>query len=132
MPASISSRRKARAVRTRRLAIELAERLEAEGKDPATAEQVVRFVLGGVRLRLDGKNLTEYLLFLGEVELDDISAFCLERWDELVEAMEAASEAFGGPSHKRRASKEAHAEGSPRGHKEGDPAHTGWRQVCRT
>ena len=96
----------ARAVRTRRLAIELAERLEAESKDPATAEQVVRFVLGGVRLRLDGKNLTEYLLFLGEMEIDRISALCLERWDDLVEAMESAGEAPGRGSRKRRASKE--------------------------
>ena len=67
----------------------------------------MRFVLGGVRLRLDGKNLTEYLLFLGEMEMDGISALCHERWDDLVEAMESASEALDGGSPKRRASKEA-------------------------
>ena len=128
--ASISSRREARAVRTRRLAIELAERLETKGKDPATAGEVVRFVLGGVRLRLDGKNLTEYLLFLGEIELDGISALCLERWDDLVESMESASHGLVGRNRKRPCIEGGNAEGGPRRHTEGNPAHTGWRQVC--
>ena len=78
-----------RAVRTRRLAIELVGQLEVSGKDRDIAEDVVRFVLGGVGLKLDDKNLTEYLLFLGTREIAGLSELCLERWDDLVERVRA-------------------------------------------
>jgi CRISPR system Cascade subunit CasC len=71
-----------RAVRTRRLADELTSRLAAAGKDDAEAEAVAVAALEGVGLRLrDG--MTEYLIFLGEDQVDELVRACLDNWDAL-------------------------------------------------
>ena len=94
-----------RAFRTRRLAIELADRLEKAGKDRDTAEEFVRSVLGGVGLSLDEKNLTQYVLFLGEREIAGLSTLCLERWDDLLEAVGTLNGGGSAGDRKRPASK---------------------------
>src|SRR6516225_4308080 len=54
-----------RAVRTKRLLEHAHERLKKEGRDGARINRAITTALAAGGLRLDDKNLTQYLLFLG-------------------------------------------------------------------
>lgn len=72
-------------VRTKRLAGEVAKRLAAAGRDAETALQVAEagVVAAGLNLK-EGE--TEYLIFLGDDEVDAFAAACQAHWDALAEA----------------------------------------------
>lgn len=74
--------------RTKRLAETLTDRLVEQGKDPATAAIVADAAIAAMGLKYgtsgaDGEKKTQYLLFLGEGEVDRITGLCLTHWDEL-------------------------------------------------
>lgn len=72
--------REYRGVRTQRLLDALLERLA--DRDPEEARSKVEMVLAAAGFKLkDGKS--EYLLFLGESELDGLAALVSQYWDEL-------------------------------------------------
>lgn len=98
------------AIRTKRAHEAVAERLEAQhGRDRAEAKEVVRTLLGGVKIKFDDEaEKTQYLLYVGERELQAITDLAQTHWDTLAAverptangqgrrgAKKAASEAVG-------------------------------------
>jgi CRISPR system Cascade subunit CasC len=76
-------------VRTKRLAEDVAARLVAVGRPAEEARQVAEAALAGFGLGLkDGQ--TEYLVFLGNDEVDAFAAACQAHWDTLAEAATGA------------------------------------------
>jgi CRISPR system Cascade subunit CasC len=77
-----------RAIRTKRLIGTLAERLAAQGRDRAEADRVARRLLEsvGVHSMADQPEKTEYLLFVGQAEIDRLVAVAERYWDDLVVA----------------------------------------------
>ncbi len=90
------------AIRSRKFVSKFVEQLVAQGKDPKMAFTVAISVLGGLgfTVKLDEKKedneseedhlkklilsaQLEYLIFLGESEIDKIVSITLEHWDEL-------------------------------------------------
>lgn len=97
------------AARTKRLVDELVSRLERSGKDASEARRVARATLTGMGLGLGDEDRTQYLLFLGNQEIDAFVAQCVEHWPALL-AMAADSgdvSEEGRQSTRRRTSKEA-------------------------
>ncbi|MFO7271856.1 MAG: type I-E CRISPR-associated protein Cas7/Cse4/CasC [Sphaerobacter thermophilus] len=90
-----------RAQRTKRVAGALIERLVARGKDAAEAAAVVEAAIQGIGLSFekpkegDTEKKTQYLLFLGQREINALADVCLAHWDTLVDVApnaDAASE----------------------------------------
>lgn len=100
-----------RAKRTKKLATQLADRLQARGKDAATALAVSEAAIQGLGLNFDAKSKegdkrTEYLLFLGEREIAGLADACEAHWDALAGAAPAApTEGAGGKAAKKSAAK---------------------------
>lgn len=93
-----------RAVRTKRVAGRLAEMLAAQGKDPAAVATVVERALAACGLALDQDRQTQYLLFLGQVEITRLAEACLTHWDTLADTQAAgARPAAGGREAKKAA-----------------------------
>jgi len=69
-----------RAVRTRRLVSELCERLENLGHSEEDARRVVEAALNAVGFGIKG-DLTEYLLFLGKREIDQLASQIHENFE---------------------------------------------------
>lgn len=90
-----------RARRTKRIAGALVERLVAHGKDAVAAAAVVEAAIQGIGLSFekpkegDTEKKTQYLLFLGQREINALADVCLAHWDTLVDVApnaDAASE----------------------------------------
>lgn len=71
-----------RAERTKRLVEELDRRL-SKGADQQQARVVARAAVGALGLSLDRDDKTEYLLFLGEEEIQSLTELCQKHWGEL-------------------------------------------------
>lgn len=69
--------------RTRRLALEIRDRLAAQGKDADTALALARNALGSLKLVVKDGDLTQYLVFVGSREIEALSAFCLQYGEAL-------------------------------------------------
>ena len=61
-----------RAVRTKRLLEDVRKRLEKQGRDEPAIHRAVTTALAAGGLKLAEKNLTQYLLFLGEGEISPL------------------------------------------------------------
>ncbi len=84
--------------RTKRIAGELADRLATPGRTPQEAVRVVKTLLGSIKLSFDKKSekgadedgpnypKTEYLLFLSESEIEEITKLADQQWDALLAA----------------------------------------------
>ena len=72
-------------VRTKLVVNELVSRLEALGKDAEAARSVAKFTVGGVKLETGDDDKTQYLVFIGNQEIDGLASLCAESWDQLVE-----------------------------------------------
>ena len=72
-------------VRTKLVVNELVSRLEALGKDAEAARSVAKFTVGGVELETGDDDKTQYLVFIGNQEIDGLASLCAESWDQLVE-----------------------------------------------
>jgi CRISPR system Cascade subunit CasC len=75
-----------RGVRTKKLMTMLLERLN--GRDPDAAKGKIEAALAAAGLKLKDDDKTEYLLFLGQAEVDGFSKLIEEHWDELSAATE--------------------------------------------
>jgi CRISPR system Cascade subunit CasC len=73
------------AIRSKRFVEEIANRLANRGRSFEEAKAVVEAALAGpdIRLSSDGEK-TEYLLYLGEREVEQIAQFAERNWDALV------------------------------------------------
>ncbi|OGO24083.1 MAG: type I-E CRISPR-associated protein Cas7/Cse4/CasC [Chloroflexi bacterium RBG_16_50_9] len=72
------------ASRTQRLVDDLAQRLVKQGKPEEQARQVIRKVIQGINLRLDDKDKTQYLIFIGEKEMEQMAELIIQQWDSLM------------------------------------------------
>jgi CRISPR system Cascade subunit CasC len=83
-----------RSVRTKRLVeARLVPAMVESGRSKEEAEAVAWALLGGLKIAPDSKHeaLTQYLLFLGESEIDNMVSIMDQHWDDLV-AVAASSE----------------------------------------
>lgn len=72
------------AQRSRRFNHELVNRLVAGGRGKEEAQEVVKLALETIGFKLDSKDdHTQYLIFLGSGELDDIAELVEANWDEI-------------------------------------------------
>lgn len=75
------------ATRTARIVDDLVKRLVEAGKEDTRARTVVITALAGAGLKVDETSgMTQYLLFLGQREIDGLLEVCLEHWDALTTA----------------------------------------------
>lgn len=93
------------AVRTKRITEKLAKALEAKGRDAAESRSKAIAALGGVGLKVkdaeEGK--TEYLIFLGQREVDRIADLIHQHWDDLKGQEETEGEKKKGKEAKKKA-----------------------------
>jgi CRISPR system Cascade subunit CasC len=102
-----------RAVRTKRLLEHARERLKKDGRDVAAIDRAVTTALAAVGLKLDEKNLTQYLLFLGEGEIAKFVALVEKHFDVLGKEPAKADVPPGDAGKKKSAKKDkAEAKGS--------------------
>jgi CRISPR system Cascade subunit CasC len=78
-----------RAVRTKRLLEHVRKRLEKGGRDEAAINRAVTTALAAGGLKLAEKNLTQYLLFLGEGEIARFVGVVDKHFDVLAREVEA-------------------------------------------
>jgi CRISPR system Cascade subunit CasC len=91
-----------RSIRTKRLVDRLVRTLADSGKLTDQADAVARALLRSAKLDFDSKTgLSQYLLFLGEREVDEMASIILENWDVLVKA--AATDGAGKTKKDRQA-----------------------------
>jgi CRISPR system Cascade subunit CasC len=90
------------ATRTKRLLESLVVRLEAHGRDADESHAVAQAALGGVGLSVGADNMTQYLLFLGEREIDGLADVCNSHWDTLVALVAPSGDAAVGKAAKKQ------------------------------
>lgn len=90
------------AVRTKRLHETLTERLVGQGRDQEEAALVASTALGGLGLTLVGA-LTQYLVFLGQGEIDSLLDVCASHWEELLSSAGGADTTASGRAAKVKA-----------------------------
>jgi CRISPR system Cascade subunit CasC len=89
------------AERTKRAVEAIGGRLVERGKSQELAQRVATAVLNGIELKVsEGK--TQYLLFLGQQELDGMAQLCLDYWDALATAVAAGAAADAGVASGRQ------------------------------
>ncbi len=71
------------AVRTKQLRRELQERFMAAGKAEDAATAVADIVIAALGLKTEKNGKTQYLLFLGQREIDGVVTAALDAWDEV-------------------------------------------------
>lgn len=81
-----------RAVRTRRLIGELQRTFVENEKDPVDSLNIAKALLSGLKIAPDTKSdeedpLTQYLLFLGRQEINNLADVALAHWDSLAESV---------------------------------------------
>jgi len=94
------------AQRTKRLVDELADRIaDKSGKDLGAARQRVTAALASVSLTTDEEGRTQYLLFLGNQEINRLAGLVVENWDALGKTVAAApaEQSEGAPPKKKTA-----------------------------
>jgi len=84
-----------RAVRTKRLLEHARERLKKDGRDSAAIDRAVTTALAAGNFKLDEKNLTQYLLFLGEGEIASFVALVDRHFDALAREPQVPSPEAG-------------------------------------
>ncbi|MGE5560672.1 MAG: type I-E CRISPR-associated protein Cas7/Cse4/CasC [Chloroflexota bacterium] len=83
------------AIRTRRVATALTDRLVAAGHERPRAESVVRLALRDTCLEPGADNRGKCLMFVGERELDAMAAAIDEHWQSLLDALDDAATEHG-------------------------------------
>jgi CRISPR system Cascade subunit CasC len=76
------------AERSKRLVEEVATRAAGRaGQDAETARKLVAAALASVKLKADDQGETQYLLFLGEGEIDALAGVVVRHWDALAASL---------------------------------------------
>lgn len=70
-------------VRTKRVARDIVSRLMTGSKEEETSQKVAERLLGLAKLKIAKAFKTQYLLYLGKREIDQLAAIANEYWDEL-------------------------------------------------
>lgn len=83
------------AERSKRFSDAIADRLEKHGRGRETSLALVGLALGGIGLKLKDDGKTEYLVFLGASELDNVATLVNQHWDRLAEALGAQGSSDG-------------------------------------
>jgi CRISPR system Cascade subunit CasC len=96
-----------RAVRTKRLLEYAQERLKKEGRDEAAVKRAVTTGLAAGGLKLAEKNLTQYLLFLGEGEIARFVALVDKHFDALAKEPNAPAADAGKKKNAKKDKAEA-------------------------
>lgn len=78
--------------RTKRLADEIVQKLEQKGKNPDESRAVVQTAMKGVGLSFGKEQRTQYLLFLGKTEIENLADACVRYWAELSAGAVAAQQ----------------------------------------
>ncbi|SHL15311.1 CRISPR system Cascade subunit CasC [Desulfatibacillum alkenivorans DSM 16219] len=73
------------ASRTKRILQRLSEIITAQGRDENEAEAKIRAALASVKLTIKDDGKSQYLLFLGNRELENIANIISESWDSIKE-----------------------------------------------
>ncbi len=89
--------------RTKRIVEELTKRLATAGIETEESKSLIERALGGLGLKLDDGNKTQYLLFVGPRELDALAAACVQ----LRDAGESGAVGEGAVKSGRAAKKDA-------------------------
>ncbi|MCL6527702.1 MAG: type I-E CRISPR-associated protein Cas7/Cse4/CasC [Thermaceae bacterium] len=98
------------AVRTKRLTERLAELLGAKGHHRDIAVKVVNLALGGVKLKVEeANNKTQYLVYLGTAEIEEIAKLINENWQALEAAITAEESGKNEESGKKKDKKDKKA-----------------------
>lgn len=92
-------------MRTKQLKAQLVEQLKAEKPESDLAETIAEVALEGMGLSLDGER-TEYLLFLGQQEIIDLSSVILDHWTDLQNVVATRQESEKKSPNKKKAKKE--------------------------
>ena len=71
------------ASRTKRILQRLSEILAAQDRDESEAEEKIRAALASVKLAIKDDGKSQYLLFLGHRELENIAGIINESWDSI-------------------------------------------------
>lgn len=98
------------AFRTKRMLDALIKSLADKGRDDVESAEKVRAALSSVGLALKDEGKTEYLLFLGQREIDDVAAIIDERWDSIKVNTESSDEGKKTGKAKKKAAKNADPE----------------------
>jgi len=94
--------------RTKRLVEAVGKQLVARGRDAKNSRAVIESALGGLGIKLDDDGHTEYLLFLGEREIEAVAVVCDEYWDKIPAGAAApASEADTSARARKKVAKES-------------------------
>ena len=103
-------------VRTKRVVEELRKRLVDQGRDAEEARAVARFTIGGVELEARDDDKTQYLLFLGNQEIDGLANLCSQHWEDLSAgaATAASTDSASRPRQSTSAHKSARRDAVPR------------------
>ncbi len=88
------------AVRTKRIVEEVASQLAQKERDKELAAGVVQLALAGVELTVKEDGKTQYLLYLGSLEIARFVDLCESHWDELAEIVKSQTEEAGGDDAK--------------------------------
>lgn len=71
------------AVRTKRMLDALTNSLLEKGRGEEEAKEKIKSVLGAMGLKVKQEEKTEYLLFLGQREIDEIANIINEKWETI-------------------------------------------------
>ncbi len=88
-----AAQKRSLAERTRLLTDEITKRLCAAGKTESDARRLVEIALNAAELEVKENGQTEYLVFIGQAEINAIAQLCIERWDKLMDVDAAYAEA---------------------------------------
>jgi CRISPR system Cascade subunit CasC len=93
------------AVRTKRLTERLASLLEAKERTKDVSVNIINLALGGVKLKVDEQNnKTQYLVYLGNREIEQVASLIDEHWQALEAAVSAEE---SGKKKDKKAAKDA-------------------------
>ena len=95
------------AARTKRLAEELARRLESRGRERVPAMAVAQAALRGLGLGVVEEGKTQYLLYLADSEIARLADLCHDNWDQLAAAGMAGASDSAEPAKAKPSARDA-------------------------
>ena len=98
------------ASRTKRILEAVVKILVERGRDSALSSEKTRFGLAAVELTIKDDNKSEYLLFLGKREIQEVARILDEKWDSIVTSNPADGEGKKAGKAKKDAAKNADPE----------------------
>jgi CRISPR system Cascade subunit CasC len=96
--------------RTKRVLDALTKALKDHGRDEVTAAEKARIALAAMELTIKEDGKSEYLLFLGQREIDGIAEIVHKKWDSIVASEPATAEGRKAGKAKKQAAQGADPE----------------------